>query len=274
MNKKRILLLVRIMTSVTFVAMIVVNALANALPINGIGTGQVSDNYGNLFAPTGLTFSIWGLIYLLLAGYTLYQFGLFQDKTEPADDDLLIRVGFIFSLSSIYNIIWIFAWHYDEIAVSMVLMVHILACLALINRTLQGKTLDRKAKFLLRLPFRVYFGWITVATIANAATLLVSKNWNGFGIQEQIWTIAVLLTGVLIGSAVIIRFRDMAYGLVLVWVYVGILIKHLSGAGFAGRFPEVYSVVIVCLVLLLIAIGRVAIAGKSGQKKEKSSPVV
>ena len=271
MDGKRKMLLVKIVTAATFAVMIAVNALANAIPINGIGTGQVSENYGNLFAPTSLTFAIWGLIYLLLAGYVFYQFGLFKGSASLPDEGLLLRIGGLFSLSSIYNTIWIFAWHYDEIGVSLVLMVHILACLFLINETLRHASLSPRSKILIRLPFSIYYGWITVATIANVTTYLVHVRWDGFGINDQIWTITVLLAGLLIGSVIIVRNRDLAFGLVLVWAYAGILIKHLDGNGFAGRFPEVYTVVVVCLVLFLIAIGRVALDTYKKYKNKRLS---
>ena len=95
--------IIKIITVVTFLAMIVVNSLANILPINGITTGQVSDSYPNLFAPVGATFAIWGLIYLLLAGYTLYQLGIFQENTTTDKTELINKIGILFSVSSIAN---------------------------------------------------------------------------------------------------------------------------------------------------------------------------
>lgn len=87
---------VKALVAVTFVTMVTVNALANILPINGIGTGAVSDSYPNLFAPAGLTFSVWGLIYLLLAAHTLYQLGLFRGRERKTDEGLLRKTGIVF----------------------------------------------------------------------------------------------------------------------------------------------------------------------------------
>lgn len=245
---------VKITVAVTYVGMVTVNALANILPINGIDTGAVSDSYPNLFAPAGLTFSIWGLIYLLLAGHTLFQLGLFRRNKSTGHSAVLNRIGIIFSLSSVANILWIFAWHYMRIPLSMFLMVVILICLILINNQTRKADLKGAEPWLVRLPFSVYFGWITVATIANATTLLVDLDWNGFGLSGEIWTIIILVVGILIGIATTIRNRDVPYGLVLIWAYSGILLKHVSPGGFDFQYPPIVYTVMGCLILILLTI--------------------
>jgi len=236
----------------TFTAMVAVNALANILPINGIGTGAVSDSFPNLFAPVGLTFSIWGLIYILLAVHTLYQLGLFRKKGGKGSDALLNRTGIVFALSSLVNSIWIFSWHYKLILLSMVLMLLLLICLIVIVRTINAQSLTLREKFLVRLPFSIYFGWITVATIANATTLLVSIGWDGSGLAGSVWTDIVLAAGLLIGVAAMVRFRDVAYGLTLIWAYAGILIKHTAASGFSNQYPDVILTVSICLAILTV----------------------
>jgi len=245
---------VKIITTVTFLGMVAVNALANILPLNGVNTGQVSEAYPNLFAPAALTFAIWGLIYLLLAGFTLYQLGLFQGYKYAVKTELLHLIGIIFSISSLDNAAWIFAWHYNLILLSMQLMIVILVCLIAINQIINKEMLTLREKIFIRLPFSVYFGWITVAAIANATVLLVSRGWNGFGIPEAVWAITMIIVGMLIGAATTIRNRDAAYGLVLVWAYSGILIKHTSAGGFSGRYPAIIAAVVVCIILLLAAV--------------------
>lgn len=235
----------------TFLLMVTVNALANILPINGQGTGQVSDFYPNLFAPAGITFIIWGLIYLLLAGFTLYVLGLFRDSNAKAE--LLNKIGILFSVSSLANALWIFSWHYHHIGLSVLLMIVILVCLIIINRNMRGEILTTKEKLIIRLPFSVYFGWITVATIANITTFLVSINWNGFGISEMIWAIIIIIVGMMIGLATMIKNRDIAYGIVLIWAYIGILIKHTSQDGFSGQYPAIIITVIICILLFAFA---------------------
>ena len=246
--------IVKIVVLITYLAMVAVNALANALPINGIPTGEVSDSLPNLFAPTGLTFSIWGLIYLLLAAYTLYQLGLFRGEKEADRSVLFTKIGIIFSVSSLANAIWIFAWHYYSIGLSLILMLVILVSLIRINLILDQEEFDKREKFFIRLPFAVYFGWITVATVANVTSLLVFSGWDGFGIAEPLWTVIIITVGFLIGAAATLRFKSLAYGLVIIWAYIGIWIKHTSEAGFAGNFPAVITTVIVSIILLAVVL--------------------
>ncbi len=161
-------------------------------------------------------------------------------------------VGLLFSLSSLANTLWILSWHYDFIGISMILMIAILVSLILINLNLANENLTKIEKLLVRLPFAIYFGWITVATIANATTLLVSLGWNGFGISEVMWTIIILLVGALIGNITLTKTKSIAYGAVFLWAYTGILIKHISEAGFSGQYLSIIIIVIACLVVFAI----------------------
>lgn len=244
---------VKFFAAATFLLMIVVNILANAIPINGQTTGEVSNSYPNLFAPAGITFAIWGLIYLLLAAFTLYLLGFFQDDSDFVKTDLLNKIGIVFSISSVANAAWIFSWHYHRIPLSMVLMLVILDCLIFINYLIKNEKLTTREKFFIGLPFSVYFGWITVATIANATTLLVSIGWDGFGISEPTWAVIIIIVGMLIGAVTIIKNKDIAYGLVMLWAYAGIYIKHVSESGFNGQYPAVIYTVIACMICFVIA---------------------
>jgi|GEM_PF-89082 len=253
---------IKLITVATFCIMIAVNAMANILPINGVTTGEVSDSYKNLFAPAGITFSIWGLIYLLLFGYTLYYLGLFRNGRSSGDRELLRRVGTIFSLSSIANAAWIFSWHYGMIPLSMLLMLFLLVCLIVLNWIIGDADLSGREKIFVRLPFSVYFGWITVATIANATVLLVSIGWKGFGLSEQTWAIIMIIAGMLIGAATAVRNRNIAYGLVIIWAYVGIYIKHTSEGGFSGKYPAIIYTVLACIAVLLAALAYIMLSGR------------
>lgn len=264
---------VKALVVVTYVAMIATNALANILPINGRTTGGVSDSYPNLFAPAALTFAIWGVIYLLLGAHVLYQLGLFQggspDRGAAQDATarraLLERVGVLFSASSVANSAWILAWHYDVIGLSTLLLATMLVLLIVLTRTVLRADLSPRERVFVRLPFSVYFGWLTVATIANVTTWLVSTGWDLFGIAEPLWTVAIVAVGALIGSAVILRDRDLAYGLVLVWAFLGIWIKHTSAGGFAGAYPAVSTAAAVAIVAFVAAGTWVLVRGRRPQ---------
>ena len=253
MKKKNTRLPLMLFVVITFVIMVTVNALSALLSLSGITPGEVSDSYPNLFAPAGITFSIWSLIYLLLAAHTLYQIGLFRGN-EKVNYELLRKTGIVFSVSSLINAAWIFSWHYRIIPLSMVLMVFLLICLIDIAVIVNAQSLSPREKLFIRLPFSVYFGWITVATIANATALLVSLGWNGFGIPESVWAIIILAVGALIGTATLLRFSNIAYGLVLVWAYTGILIKHTTASGFGGQCPGVIFTASICMALFALTI--------------------
>jgi hypothetical protein len=245
---------VKALVVITYLAMIVTNYLANALPLNGRSTGDVSEAYPSLFTPAGITFSIWGVIYLLLGAHVLYQLGLFRDQPESADQTALLnRIGVLFSVSSLANTVWVFAWHFDLIPLSAVLIVTILVCLALIVTTLRKANLTGRQRWLIGVPFSVYFGWITVAVVANITVLLVSLRWDGFGLSDSSWAAAMVLVAMGIGTLTMIRNRDVAYGLVLIWAYSGILLRQISTDGFNGRYRDIIAAAIASLVIFALA---------------------
>lgn len=244
---------IKIINLVTFLGMITVNALANILPINGIGTGAVSDAYPNLFAPDALTFSIWGVIYLLLALFLLYSFGLFKDKGDHGDDAIK-RIGLCLAFSSLANTGWIFAWHYDKIGLALILMLAIFITLMFTYIRIRKDQLTKKEKIFVSIPFSVYFGWITIALIANIVTYLVSIGWNGFGLVLSTWMIIVTVAGLIIGAATVIKNSDIAYGLVIIWAYLGILIKHLSIISYNALYKDVILTVSISVALMIVSV--------------------
>lgn len=254
--------LIKLIVVVTFLTMVVMNLLANILPINGVTTGQVSDSFENLFAPAGVTFSIWGLIYLLLGGYTLYHLGLFRDQRSNSTTALFKRIGILFSISSLANASWVLAWHNYMILLSLLLIVVVLVCLIKINELTARESFTGRDYFFIRLPFSIYFGWITVATIANVTIFLVSIGWEGFGLAESTWAVIILVVGLTIATATMIKNRDIAYGLVIVWAYAGILLRHISAEGFGGQYPAVITTVVICIVLLFLTEGYLLISKK------------
>lgn len=239
-----------IVVLVTYIIMIVMNYLANALPLNGMTTGQVSDAYSNLFAPAGYTFAIWGLIYVLLAFHVIYQLGFFRSGERSDVTRLMQKIAVYFSISSAANALWIAAWHYGKLEVSIVLMVIILVSLIIINGLTVKADLSYKEKFFIRLPFSVYFGWITVATIANITAYFVSIDWDGFGLSDQTWTVILLIVGTAIGIATLLKNWIASYGFVLVWAYVGIYNIHISPEGWNEAYPGIILTVSICIILL------------------------
>ena len=258
MNSKTI----KILATITYLAVLLTNYLANALPINNVTTGQVSNNYANLFAPASITFSIWAIIYLFLGAYILYQFQIFGKKTK---EKTIQKIGSYFIITSIANILWILTWHYDYILISVILMLTILISLIKIANTLRKEKLNKKEYVLIKLPFSIYFGWITIATIANITTYLVSINWNGFGITETIWTIIILIIGTIIGILTTTKNKDSAYLAVFIWAYTGIILKHTSSTGFNNQHPEIITTALISILLFILTI--TIICYKKNKKK-------
>ena len=256
---------------ITFLVMVAVNALANILPINNINTGAVSDFYSNLFAPAGITFAIWGVIYLLLGIFSIYQLGSSR-KTEAGRKTAAQRVGVWFIISSLANTAWIFCWHYHLIPASMVLMLIILISLAIAYLRINRHQLTLAEKICVKLAFSIYFGWITVATIANATTLLVFLKWGGLGVSAALWMIAIVAAGLLIGGATTWLNKDLAYGLVIIWAYAGILLKRVSADGLNGQYPSVIIAVAIALALLVLVSVLAAIAGIKKNQTGKQLP--
>ena len=222
------LVVLSVLNGLAFIAVITVNALANALPIDGNTTGALSDSYPNLFVPAGFTFSIWGVIYILLACFAVYQLAV-SIKNVPAAG-FVQSIGVLFILSSVANVGWIFAWHYEKVFLSLLFMLAILISLILIYLRLEIglSAIGGKERFFFHIPFSIYLGWISVATVANVTALLVNLGWNGFGLSEAVWAAAVIVVAFIL-SVLMISFRgDLFYTLVVVWALFGIFMKRIN----------------------------------------------
>lgn len=244
-------LLLKIAVAASLAGTILINYLAQMKPFNGMTPGEVSDSLPNLFVPAGLAFSIWGVIYLMLSVFAVFQFGF---SSQTPIESLLSTVRLMFIINMVSNMAWIFAWHYRHFALSLLLMGVNLVTLILINLEMDRFTLTGLENIVFRIPFRLYFGWVTVAAVANVTALLVDKNWNRLGQTEQAWTNIILVVAALIGTVTMLVRSDIAYGLVLIWAYLGILIKHQSPQGFAKKYPLVISTVIACLFVFAVSV--------------------
>lgn len=235
-----------------FILVIVLNTLANALPLNGYTTGQLSDRYPNLFVPAGFTFSIWGVIYILLLIFIIYQIRNWWSK-HRLDMSFVNRIGPWFFVSCLANASWIIAWHYLLPELSLLIMLMILGSLIIIYLRLGIGQEDAPPSsfWAVRLPFSIYLGWITVATIANVTTVLVNLGWRGGSISEASWTIAMIGIATILGLIVLYRRGDLAYVAVLVWAFFGIHSKQAASNGESG----VAQAAIIAMAALAIAAG-------------------
>ncbi|MBW6499335.1 MAG: tryptophan-rich sensory protein [Bacteroidales bacterium] len=217
-----------------FAFMITMNYLANALPLGGKTTGQLSDQYPNLFTPAGITFSIWGIIYLLILVFIIVQLKADSQK-------LVSSIGWAFIISALLNGLWIVAWHYERTGLSVLIMLGLLASLIYINQQLSGMPFS-----ITKLTFGIYLGWICIATIANVTTLLVSINWGGFGISAEVWTILLIAVGAAVTIITMYRLHNSYLALAVIWAFAGIIIK---------RQADYQSIVIAAVAgILLVAL--------------------
>jgi len=209
---------------VAFVLTVLVNGLAGSTTIlGGKNTAQISDANPTLITPAGYVFSIWGVIYILLG-----IFIVFQALPSEQGKDFQKRIGLLFVLSSLLNITWLFLWQFEYLSLSVVLMFLLLATLILTYMRLRiGKSVvSLREKLAVHVPFSVYLGWITIASIANVAVTLVSVNWDGFGISPETWATLIIIVALLITIIVTATRKDVAYGLVIIWALVGIAVKQ------------------------------------------------
>lgn len=222
---------------IAFVFMIVMNYLANALPLNGKTTGQLSDTYPNLFVPAGITFSIWGVIYLLIAAFMVMQFFV-------GNAGIVNKIGWLFVLSSVLNGLWILTWHYQKLPLSLLVMLGMLLTLILINQQLKTEPFG-----IIKAAFGIYLGWICIATIANVTALLVNYSWGGFGLSEQTWTLVMIIVGLVITTFAIVRLNNPFIGLSVVWAFAGITIKRQTD------YRAIFITAIVALLLAALVVG-------------------
>jgi len=241
--------------TVSTVIMFVVNMLASVGLINNTTPGALSDRLPNLFVPSGLTFSIWSVIYVLLLLFVAYQIRGSASR-DAQDSACLDKIGWFFVASSVFNIAWIFAWHYELVPLSLIFMLLLLVSLLVIYLRLEigesQKSISLKKKLFYQVPFSVYLGWITVATIANVTAVLVWAGAEPYTESAVVWTVVVIMVATLIATLVLWTRGDIAYGLVVVWALVGIVIKRLDPDYFMES--TIAAAAGICAVLILIVL--------------------
>jgi hypothetical protein len=207
----------------TAIVALVVNGLANALPLNGQSTGALSDKFKVFFVPAGYVFAIWGVIYIALIAFTIYQL-LPAQRNNPR----LARIGWLFAFSNLANAAWLFTWHYELLPLSVVVMLSLLLSLIAIYVRLDiGRArVTTIEKWCVDIPFSIYLGWISVATIANITDLLYAWKWDGLGITPELWAAVMLVVASALALVMTWTRRDLAYLLVIIWSFVGIAIKQ------------------------------------------------
>lgn len=235
--------------ALSVVLALTVNILASVLPLNGQNTGEISDRFEVFFVPAGYVFSIWGLIYIGWIAFAIYQF-----LPAQKGNSRLQMLGYRFALSGVFNAGWLFCWHYNQFGLSVLVMLALLATLVVSYLKLDvGRApVSAAEKWTVDIPFSVYLGWISVATIANITDYLYYIGWNGFGIAPQTWAVIMLVVASLLGLLMALARRDAGYLFVFVWAFAGIALKQADAPLVA------YSAWVATLVALGLAVFSLA----------------
>lgn len=215
----------QIITILVTLLTIILNVLANALPFNGQGTGEISNRFSVLFVPAGYVFSIWGLIYIGMILFTVYQ-----ALNSQRENSLIDNIAPVYWIANMANNVWLFLWHWEFFPLTLIAMLTILVSLISLYRQF-NKTespLTPSELWLVKVPFSIYLGWISVATVANISQVLFFTGWNRFGLSPEIWTVIMLAVGAVLGILMLLRERDFAYAAVLIWAFIGIAAKQAN----------------------------------------------
>ena len=247
---------IAILNLLGYIIMMTLNGLANGLPLNGKTTGELSDLYPNLFVPAGLTFSIWGVIYLALLVYVIRGFQT-MDKGGA-----IFRSNYWFLVSCVFNALWIFTWHYEMIFGSLIVMLGLLIALISIYQSFKVEKLTKADFWTVKVPISIYLGWITIATIANVTALLVSVEWSGLGISQVSWTVLMIIVGTVMAGIFLLKEKNLPYSFVVIWAFLGILIKRRADGLDNDLLIEQTVTGALVLIALLVVYTLVAKRGK------------
>lgn len=239
--------LLQILNILFFAITLYVNYASSVGLFNNTTQADISARYDTLFTPAGYGFSIWGLIYLLLFGFVIYQSrSLFVSVT---DDTFIEKTGSWFVLSCMANSLWCYFFVCDHILLSTLVIFFILFCLLQI--VLRNKIKSYKATIttivFLWWPFIIYSGWLTLACIANVTILLTKIGWDGWGISPQWWTFILIGVATFINLIVTWRQHMSEFALVGAWGLVAIGIANTE------RYQSIKQMAFVCAGLLIVS---------------------
>ena len=245
---------------ISFVLTLLVNWLATTGALGGLTTREIATRYPIYFLPANFTFSIWGVIYLALGVYTVYQ-ALPSQREQPRQR----TVGWLVALTGLFNSLWLVTFQNTLFAVSMLAMLALLATLLIIYTQLDigGAPVSITTRMFLTLPFSLYLGWITVATIANAAYVLYDAGWDGFGIPGDAWAVIMLLVATALTLFILATRDDIAYLLVVIWAFFGIWVRQTEDAPQVALIAGVAAVMLAAAGIISILLGR--------RRKQRSS---
>jgi translocator protein len=236
---------------VLLAAVLAVNIISVTLPLNGRNPGEIAATFHTLFDPAAYVFSIWGLIYLALLAFAVYQI-LPSQRNNPR----IRATDGLFAATCLANAGWLFAWAFGYYILSLVAILVLLFALSAVYLFQRGKECRRNApnwadRAFVLAPFSLYLAWICVSSIANAAALLPWAGFKGWGVSEAGWAVIFSFMTVALSVFMSLRHRELAFPAVIVWGLAGEMARQ-------SRVPEI---VVGCAVAIGITVVG-AIAGR------------
>lgn len=212
-------------TIAAIAATLAVNTLSNLYPPGGQNVAEISNTVlaGVLITPANYAFIIWGVIYVGLIAYAVYQF-----HPERRADQRLQRTNQWLILACVAQVIWIFLFTGQQFVASVLAMAVILGSLIAAYHTLaigQGRV-SRQRRWMAHIPFSLYLGWIAVATVVNIAATLYAANWGGLGLNAVAWTVVMLAVVTGLGLLILWQRQDLTVALVFIWALGAIAQRH------------------------------------------------
>lgn len=210
--------------SAAIVGNIALNYVSQRFPFNGQTNSVVSGKYPTPLTPAGYAFSIWGVIFLSLLVYAVWQL-LPAQRRNPLPDAIarpLVLVNVVTGL-------WLVVFAYERLGLSVVVMLGILAGLAVVYSRVRHFAARGEAPVWVNIPFGLYLGWISVALTVNA-TVALGTRWQvseAKGVE-----FAIILVGIVAGLALNVtkRFRELAYPAAVAWGLAGIWVARRADA--------------------------------------------
>jgi translocator protein len=204
--------------------MLLSNLMANLLPLNDVTTGEIAARYPTLITPAEYTFAIWGVIFVGMLALAIYQVLPAQWRSNT-----LRAIRGPLLINAIANGLWIYAWHNEQIAFSLLLMAIIAVTLAVTYGELnQYPVASRAEAWFVRAPISLYFGWVTVATFVNIAVAATAARWDGSPLRPEAWAIILLAVATLAACRIVYQRGDTLFALAAIWGLFAIGVQQIA----------------------------------------------
>jgi len=233
---------------IVFLITLAVNTLGGLGLINGLNQKEVSDMFPTLITPAPFTFSIWGVIYLLIL---ISLIAMIIKSNSTYYQKAIDNISVLFRVSCLFNMAWIVSFSYVKIGLSVLFIFGILISLTLL--CLKLLKIQTEKQILIPLTFGLYTGWVFIATVVNISAFLVKINWDGFGIADEIWAVIVLIVAVILVFLVLNRLKNAVFPLPIAWAYLGIYVSLFSPEGYNGQYELLQITALAGMVVLIIA---------------------